>query len=89
MAIAATPSPTAGMTEASAEAALRRAERSTSGDVAVAIALPHYRAGSRLMRENPLLLIDWGADTPGRYKSDLTRTIWRGEPSPQFIDGTK
>ena len=47
-------------------------------------ALPHYRPGDRQMGEHPLLLIDWGADTSGGYKSDLTRTMWRGEPTPQF-----
>lgn len=45
---------------------------------------PHYRAGGRRMEDDPLLLIDWGAETPGGYKSDLTRTVWRGEPTEQF-----
>jgi Xaa-Pro aminopeptidase len=71
------------------EAALRRAgaERlSFPAIVAVGdrAALPHYRAGHRRLGEDPLLLIDWGADTPAGYKSDLTRTVWRGEPSAQF-----
>lgn len=71
------------------EAALRRhgAERfSFPAIVAVGdrAALPHYRAGSRRIGDDPLLLIDWGAETPGGYKSDLTRTVWRGEPTPEF-----
>lgn len=82
-----------GMTEREAafelEAALRRAgaERfSFPAIVAVGdrAALPHYRAGARRLGEDPLLLLDWGAEGPGRYMSDLTRTMWRGDPSPQF-----
>jgi len=82
-----------GMTEREAafelEAALRRAgaERfSFPAIVAVGdrAALPHYRAGAHRLDQNPLLLLDWGAEGPGRYKSDLTRTMWRGEPTTQF-----
>jgi Xaa-Pro aminopeptidase len=84
---------TARMTEREAafelEAALRRAgaERfSFPAIIAVGdrAALPHYRAGSRQFSEDPLLLLDWGAEGPSRYKSDLTRTMWRGVPTPQF-----
>jgi len=71
------------------EAALRRrgAERlSFPAILAVGdrAALPHYRAGNREIDRSPLLLIDWGADTPAGYKSDLTRTIWQGEPTAQY-----
>jgi Xaa-Pro aminopeptidase len=71
------------------EAAIRRhgAERfSFPAIIAVGdrAALPHYRAGSRRIGGHPLLLIDWGADTPGGYKSDLTRTVWRGEPTSRY-----
>jgi Xaa-Pro aminopeptidase len=82
-----------GMTEREAafelEAALRHAgaERfSFPAIVAVGdrAALPHYRAGARRLSDDPLLLLDWGAEGPSRYKSDLTRTMWRGDPTPQF-----
>jgi Xaa-Pro aminopeptidase len=44
-------------------------------------ALPHYRPAGLRIQENPLLLVDWGANTTGNYKSDLTRTLFTGKPS--------
>lgn len=44
-------------------------------------ALPHYRPGGLRIVENPLLLVDWGANTTSNYKSDLTRTLFTGKPS--------
>jgi Xaa-Pro aminopeptidase len=38
-------------------------------------ALPHAPASLHQVKENPLLLIDWGAQGPF-YKSDLTRILW-------------
>ena len=38
------------------------------------------RQGLRI-QENPLLLVDWGANTNGNYKSDLTRTLFTGKPT--------
>ncbi|RLS54461.1 MAG: aminopeptidase P family protein [Planctomycetota bacterium] len=52
-----------------------------SGDRA---ALPHYRPGDRKIGDSDLLLIDWGAQPPSRYKSDLTRTLVFGKPSSKF-----
>jgi Xaa-Pro aminopeptidase len=38
-------------------------------------ALPHAPAGTSQVSDDPLLLIDWGAQGPF-YKSDLTRILW-------------
>lgn len=47
-------------------------------------ALPHYRPGACRIGDDPMLLVDWGAETRRGYKSDLTRTLIRGEITPQF-----
>jgi Xaa-Pro aminopeptidase len=47
-------------------------------------ALPHYRAGSRRLGGSALLLVDWGAVTPRRYVSDLTRTLVTGKPTAKL-----
>ena len=47
-------------------------------------ALPHYRPGDRKVGDYEMLLIDWGAQPPSRYKSDLTRTLVFGKPSAKF-----
>ncbi len=52
-----------------------------SGDRA---ALPHYRPGDRKIGDSEILLVDWGAQPPSRYKSDLTRTLVFGKPSAKF-----
>jgi Xaa-Pro aminopeptidase len=41
-------------------------------------ALPHYHAGGRRLDGSPLVLVDWGAETQSRYRSDLTRTLFTG-----------
>jgi Xaa-Pro aminopeptidase len=46
-------------------------------------ALPHYRPCDRRLAGCQTLLVDWGAKFQG-YASDLTRTLHRGEPSPEF-----
>jgi Xaa-Pro aminopeptidase len=46
-------------------------------------ALPHAKSGRRRLEENPLVLIDWGAQ--GRlYRSDLTRVLATGKISPKL-----
>ena len=40
-------------------------------------ALPHATPGSTQIGENPILLIDWGAEVD-HYASDLTRALWIG-----------
>lgn len=38
-------------------------------------ALPHCPPTSRRVRDSDLLLVDWGAVSPGLYRSDLTRVL--------------
>jgi Xaa-Pro aminopeptidase len=70
---------------AAIEAALRRAgyER-PSFDTIVASgphsALPHHRAGDRILRAGDLVVLDFGGVLDG-YCSDLTRTVSIGPPS--------
>ena len=46
-------------------------------------ALPHARPGKQQIGENPLLLVDWGANE-GLYMSDLTRIIVTGKMPPKL-----
>jgi Xaa-Pro aminopeptidase len=48
-------------------------------------ALPHARPGNQRIGENPLLLVDWGANE-GLYMSDLTRIIVTGKMPPKLED---
>jgi Xaa-Pro aminopeptidase len=43
-------------------------------------ALPHGSPGDRPVRTGEVLLFDFGAEVEG-YRSDMTRTLWVGEPS--------
>ena len=45
-------------------------------------ALPHYRAGDRVLAGGDLLVLDFGGVLDG-YCSDLTRTVAVGPPSPE------
>lgn len=45
--------------------------------------MPHYRAGSALLKEGDLVLIDIGVKK-GHYHSDMTRVLHFGEISPQL-----
>jgi Xaa-Pro aminopeptidase len=47
-------------------------------------ALAHYRPGRRPIGESRLLLVDWGAQTLSRYKSDLTRVLIFGKPAKKL-----
>ncbi len=47
-------------------------------------ALPHYQPSSRLIANHHLLLVDWGAETITRYKSDLTRVLVLDRPSKKL-----
>ncbi|MEL7336669.1 MAG: M24 family metallopeptidase, partial [Planctomycetota bacterium] len=44
---------------------------------------PHATPGTQTLDDNPVLLIDWGANLHG-YTSDLTRTLHRDGADPQF-----
>lgn len=47
-------------------------------------ALPHAHAGDRRVGESSVLLIDWGAETPSGYRSDLTRVFFTGKVTKQM-----
>jgi Xaa-Pro aminopeptidase len=68
------------------EAALRRAgfERQAFDTIVGSgpnSALPHYRAGDRVLAAGDLVVLDFGGVLDG-YCSDLTRTVAIGPPSP-------
>lgn len=46
-------------------------------------ALPHHRAGERVIQENEMVLVDFGALRDG-YHSDCTRTFFTGEPTEKY-----
>ena len=48
-------------------------------------ALPHGAPGDRPVREGTVLLFDFGAQVGG-YRSDMTRTLFVGEPSARDLD---
>jgi Xaa-Pro aminopeptidase len=79
----------AGVTERHVAAAIESAMRQAgyerpSFDAIVASgpnsALPHYRAGDRILTDGDLLVLDFGGVLDG-YCSDLTRTVAIGRPS--------
>ena len=47
-------------------------------------ALPHARPTNALISEADFVLVDWGADGPTGYKSDLTRVLVTGKISPKL-----
>jgi Xaa-Pro aminopeptidase len=47
-------------------------------------ALPHGSPGDRPVRAGEVLLFDFGAQVAG-YRSDMTRTLFVGEPSPRDL----
>jgi len=81
----------AGATErqvaAAIEAAMREAgyERPAFDTIVASgphAALPHYRAGDRILVAGDLVVLDFGGVLDG-YCSDLTRTVSIGPPSPE------
>jgi Xaa-Pro aminopeptidase/Xaa-Pro dipeptidase len=48
-------------------------------------ALPHGSPGDRPIQEGQVLLFDFGAQVAG-YRSDMTRTLFVGEPSARDLD---
>ena len=84
---AARPGVTERQVAAVLEAALREAgyERPAFDTIVASgpnSALPHYRAGGRVMVAGDLLVLDFGGVLDG-YCSDLTRTVAVGPPSPE------
>lgn len=47
-------------------------------------ALPHYRAGDRILASGDAVVLDFGGVLDG-YCSDLTRTVVIGDPSEEFV----
>ena len=48
-------------------------------------ALPHGSPGARLVRDGEVLLFDFGAQVCG-YRSDMTRTLFVGQPKPHDLE---
>ncbi len=48
-------------------------------------ALPHGSPGTREVRAGEVLLFDFGAQVAG-YRSDMTRTLFVGEPTPRDLE---
>ncbi len=48
-------------------------------------ALPHGSPGNRPVRDGEVLLFDFGAQVEG-YRSDMTRTLFVGEPRPRDLE---
>ena len=48
-------------------------------------ALPHGKPGNRPVVSGAVLLFDFGAQVAG-YRSDMTRTLFVGEPTPRDLD---
>jgi Xaa-Pro aminopeptidase len=48
-------------------------------------ALPHGAPGDRPVQDGAVLLFDFGAQVAG-YRSDMTRTLFVGEPAPADLD---
>jgi Xaa-Pro aminopeptidase len=74
---------------AAIEMALRRAgyERAAFDTIVASgpnSALPHYRAGDRVLHAGDLVVLDFGGVLDG-YCSDLTRTVSVGNPSPEAV----
>jgi Xaa-Pro aminopeptidase len=79
----------AGVTERDVAAAIETAARAAgyermAFDTIVAsgpnAALPHYRAGTRILKQGDLVVLDFGGVLDG-YCSDLTRTVSVGAPT--------
>jgi Xaa-Pro aminopeptidase len=82
-----------GVTEREVAAAIEMALRSAgyerpAFDTIVAsgpnAALPHYRAGLRILKPGDLVVLDFGGVLDG-YCSDLTRTVSVGAPTPDAL----
>ncbi len=48
-------------------------------------AIPHHKPGERKLKNNDIVLIDWGGSFQG-YNSDMTSTFVYGKPNEQFIN---
>ncbi len=48
-------------------------------------AVPHHETGDTVLTENTAILVDTGCTVNG-YCSDITRTVFYGQPSEKFVD---
>lgn len=90
--------PLVGQTEAEVSAELGRqivAEGHSRMNFAIVAAgenaaSPHHHPGDRVIREDEVVLCDFGGTWIGDdgvgYCSDLTRCVWTGEPDPEFVE---
>ncbi|MCC6791232.1 MAG: aminopeptidase P family protein [Thermomicrobiales bacterium] len=46
-------------------------------------ASPHHHTGDRVIQPGDVVIFDWGGTLEG-YKSDITRTVFVGEPTDEF-----
>lgn len=65
----------------------KRGSRSISFDPIIAFgansSMPHYRAGNTKLKKGDIVLLDIGTQLD-HYHSDMTRTVFFGEPHPQL-----
>lgn len=80
----------AGMTELELDQALQDAMRSHGGKPAFCIvaadangAEPHHLSDETIVRDGDVVVLDFGCDVEGGYKSDITRTVCVGKADPE------
>lgn len=68
---------------------IKNGAEGTSFDTIVAFrensAVPHHETGETQLKDNSVILIDFGCKING-YCSDITRTVFYGEPDKEFLD---
>ncbi len=81
-----------GMTETELAGIIRAEIRSNGGGGGYAgvlfgerAALPHGQPGERALKKGDCVLVDMGTNIRG-YSSDITRTVFYGEPSAKHVD---
>lgn len=82
--------PLSGLTEAQAMKRLTElmAKRGLGGGFGICAsgpnsASPHHHTGDRVIQPGDVVIFDWGGDLQG-YKSDVTRTVFVGEPTEEY-----
>ncbi|MEA2582789.1 MAG: hypothetical protein QOF33_874 [Thermomicrobiales bacterium] len=82
--------PISGLTETQAMERLQSSmhKRGLAGDFGICAsgpnsASPHYHTGDRVIQQGDVVIFDWGATLDG-YNSDITRTVFVGEPTDEF-----
>lgn len=82
--------PISGLTETEAMTRLQglMAERGLKGGFGICAsgpnsASPHHHTGDRVIQQGDVVIFDWGATLDG-YNSDITRTVYVGEPTEEY-----